>query len=51
MGHDGLRRDVTIQENLVGSAGLGNRLSPSPNDYLTIERNRTFLMNPGSRFI
>lgn len=49
MGRDGLRRGVTIEENLVDSAGLGNRLIPSSTDYLAIERNRTFLMNAGTR--
>lgn len=51
MGHDGLRRGVTIQENLVNASGLGNRRSPSYSSVLTIENNRTFLMNPGTRVI
>ena len=51
MEHDGLRRGVTIQENLVDAAGLGNRLSASSNDFLSIEKNRTFLMNPHTKIV
>ncbi len=48
MGHDGLRRGVTVEEDLVDAAGLGNRAAAASMDDLAIARNKTFLMNPGT---
>lgn len=49
MGHDGIRRGVVIQPIFVNGQGLGNCASKSAFDALSVECNRTFLMNEGTR--